>query len=87
MQNWGMLRSVQSCSCETNTLYTEVRHTQAARAQDPCLPREAGMVMDRGLSPGWALHPEGQGVLLLSPGLQDADRQFFNASLQFINTL
>ena len=83
---------VQSCSCKTtqcwgNTLnMAESRHTQH-RAQDPCPPQGVRVVMGIGgaLPLQAGLCTQKGRALLLSPGLQGCDRQFFNASLQFTN--
>uniref|UniRef100_A0A8B9WNI0 Alpha-mannosidase n=1 Tax=Bos mutus grunniens TaxID=30521 RepID=A0A8B9WNI0_BOSMU len=57
------------------------------RARDPCPPRGVWAVMGvRGALPVQAgLCTQKDRTLLLSPGLQGCDRQFFNASLQFTN--
>ena len=64
----------------------ESRHTQR-RAGDPCPPRGVWVVMGIGgaLPLQAGLYTQKGRALLLSPGLQGCDRQFFNASLQFIN--
>ena len=83
---------VQSCSCKTNQCWgntlnmAESRHTQH-RAQDPCPPQGVRVVMGIGgaLRVQAGLCTQKGRALLLSPGLQGCDRQFFNASLQFSN--
>ena len=93
VQNWGNVvkgykpAAVRQTSAgESPSAWQRGRHSPH-RARDPCPPWGVWAVMGvRGALPVQAgLCTQKDRTLLLSPGLQGCDRQFFNASLQFTN--